>query len=60
MLSQIPFRSLVFAVPAAPCSAQAEAPSLQSAIGNPDNFKLSGNVRVRHETLEGLCDVLTF
>jgi hypothetical protein len=33
--------------------ALAEAPTLQSAIGNPDNFKLSGSVRLRYETLDG-------
>jgi hypothetical protein len=36
-----------------PSIAQAEAPSLQSAIGNPDGFTLSGSVRARYETLDG-------
>lgn len=36
-----------------PAAALAETPSLQSAIGNPDDFKLSGSVRIRHETLDG-------
>lgn len=34
-------------------TAYAEAPTLQSAIGNPDHFKLSGSVRIRHEVLDG-------
>lgn len=38
---------------ALPSISFAEAPSLQAAIGNPDDFKLSGSVRVRYETLDG-------
>jgi hypothetical protein len=30
-----------------------DAPSLQAAIGNPDDFKLSGSIRARYETLDG-------
>lgn len=47
--------SLVFflATAALPSTARADAPSLQSAIGHPDDFKLSGSVRVRYETLDG-------
>jgi hypothetical protein len=38
---------------AAPSVAQAEAPTLQALIGDPDDFKLSGSVRVRYETIDG-------
>lgn len=34
-------------------AAFADPPSLQAAIGNPSDFKLSASVRVRHETLDG-------
>lgn len=37
----------------APAVALADVPTLQSAIGNPDDFKLSGSARVRHELLDG-------
>jgi hypothetical protein len=48
------FRLLPLAVLAMPLSAWAEdAPTLQSAIGNPDDFKLSGSIRARYETLDG-------
>jgi len=30
-----------------------EAPTLQSALGNPVDFKLSGSIRLRYETLDG-------
>jgi hypothetical protein len=33
--------------------AHAETPSLQSAIGDPDGFRLSGSVRLRYEALDG-------
>ncbi|MBO9519369.1 MAG: alginate export family protein [Porphyrobacter sp.] len=33
--------------------AYADAPTLQSAIGNPDDFKLSGSTRLRYEALDG-------
>lgn len=36
-----------------PSVASADTPSLQSAIGNPDNFTLSGSLRVRYETIGG-------
>lgn len=36
-----------------PALAHAEAPTLRAAIGNPDDFKLSGSYRVRLELLEG-------
>lgn len=36
-----------------PSAALAEAPSLQAAIGNPDDFKLSGSFRIRRELLDG-------
>jgi hypothetical protein len=37
-----------------PTSAWAdEAPTLQSAIGDPDDLKISGSVRLRYETLDG-------
>lgn len=36
-----------------PGAAQADAPSLQSAIGNPDHFRVSGSVRLRYEALDG-------
>lgn len=53
MLSR--FLSLSFSVLAlvAPVGALADTPTLQSAIGDPDNFKLSSSVRVRYETLGG-------
>ena len=35
-----------------PSIAHAEAPTLQAVIGNPDDFKLSGSVRVRYETID--------
>lgn len=34
-------------------AALADSPTLQSAIGDPDDFKLTGSVRVRYETLDG-------
>jgi len=34
-------------------SARADTPTLQTAIGDPHDFKLSGSVRLRYETLEG-------
>lgn len=34
-------------------SAVRKPPTLQAAIGNPDDFKLSGSLRVRYETLDG-------
>lgn len=34
-------------------AAYAQPPTLQSVIGDPDDFKLSGSVRVRHELLDG-------
>lgn len=37
----------------APSGALADVPSLQSAIGDPDDFKLSGSIRVRHEAIDG-------
>lgn len=37
----------------APAAALAEPPSLQQAIGDPDNLKVSGSVRLRYETLDG-------
>jgi hypothetical protein len=36
-----------------PLTAQAEAPTLQGAIGDPEGFKLSGSVRLRYEALDG-------
>jgi hypothetical protein len=36
-----------------PAVARAEPPTLQGAIGAPDNFKLSASVRLRYETLDG-------
>jgi hypothetical protein len=36
-----------------PAPALAGAPSLQTAIGNPSDFHLSGSVRLRYETLDG-------
>ena len=38
---------------ALPVPAHADTPTLQTLIGDPVNFKLSGSVRVRHETLDG-------
>ena len=36
-----------------PTAAYAEAPSLQSALGDPENLKASGSVRLRYEALDG-------
>jgi len=41
------------AVTGTPLSAFAKPPSLQSLIGDPEDFTLSGTVRVRHELLDG-------
>lgn len=38
---------------ALPAPALAKAPTLQAAIGNPDDVKLSGSLRLRYETLDG-------
>lgn len=38
---------------AVPAVAFADTPTLQSAIGSPDDFRLSGSARVRHELLDG-------
>lgn len=47
-------RWLIFPVLLAfPAIAQAEPPTLQRAIGDPDGFTLSGSVRVRYEVLDG-------
>lgn len=40
-------------LPAPALAQQAPAPTLQQAIGDPDDFKLSGSVRLRFETLDG-------
>jgi hypothetical protein len=48
-------RSSVFVIAAVVChpsSAHADAPTLQALIGNPDDFKLSGSVRVRYESID--------
>jgi hypothetical protein len=42
-----------FALPAAANAKPGDPPTLQDAIGNPSDFKLSGNVRLRYETLDG-------
>lgn len=44
---------LLFVATAMPSPAWAEAPTLQSVIGDPDHFKLSGSVRARYEVLDG-------
>ena len=36
-----------------PRQAMADVPTLQSAIGNPSDFKLAGSIRLRHELLDG-------
>lgn len=38
---------------ASPTRAQAQPPTLQAVIGNPDDFRLSGSVRLRFESLDG-------
>ena len=38
---------------ALPGGALAAPPALQDAIGDPENFRLSGSLRVRYETLDG-------
>jgi hypothetical protein len=43
---------LLIAVAASPTVAHAETPTLQALIGNPSDFKLSGSVRVRYETID--------
>lgn len=43
---------LILAI-AAPSAARADGPTLQTAIGNASDFKLSASVRVRYETLDG-------
>lgn len=45
--------SVLLASLSLPAAARAEAPTLQAAIGNPDQFKLSGSYRARLELLEG-------
>jgi hypothetical protein len=48
------YRLLLTIVYAAiPSLALARTPSLQAVIGNPDDFALSGTVRLRYETLDG-------
>lgn len=50
------FRSpflLIAAAVVAPSAARAQAPTLQSLIGAPDDFTLSASVRVRYETIDG-------
>lgn len=37
----------------APAVAKGEPPTLQAAIGDPDDFRLSGSMRVRYEALDG-------
>jgi len=49
---RFPFLAIAAAVVATPDVALADAPTLQSAIGNPDDFTLSGSVRVRYETID--------
>jgi len=49
LCSRLPLLALVL-----PCSAWAEeAPTLQAAMGDPDDFRLSSSVRLRYETLDG-------
>lgn len=38
---------------ACPLAAHAEAPALQTAIGDPEGFRLSGSIRLRYEALDG-------
>lgn len=38
---------------AVPVAAQAQAPSLQQLIGDPEDFTLTGSMRLRYETLDG-------
>lgn len=50
--------AIILAAIACACQTPANAdeagpPTLQAAIGNPDNFKVSGSVRVRYEALDG-------
>lgn len=45
--------SVLLASLSLPAAAHAEAPTLQAAIGDPDQFKLSGSYRARLELLEG-------
>lgn len=51
-LVRTPFASCI-AFALFPSAALADSPTLQSAIGNPGDFKLSGSVRARYETLDG-------
>lgn len=41
------------AIATLPSAARADAPTFQSAIGDPADFNLSGSLRVRYETLDG-------
>lgn len=42
-----------FALQAPARAEEASPPTLQAAIGNPDNLKVSGSIRVRYEALDG-------
>ena len=50
-MSRIAFGAVLALVFSA--AASADTPTLQSAIGNPTDFKLSGSIRIRHEALDG-------
>jgi len=45
--------AFLFLAIATPSAASADAPTLQSAIGNPEGLRLSGSLRLRYETLDG-------
>lgn len=53
MLGARAVRFFLFACSVFPTAALADSPSLHAAIGHPENFRLSGSVRVRYETLDG-------
>jgi hypothetical protein len=45
--------ALALACQAPAWAEEADPPTLQAAIGNPDNLKVSGSIRVRYEALDG-------
>lgn len=43
----------LFVAGAVPTGARAEPPTLQAAIGDPDDLKVAGSIRLRYEVLDG-------
>jgi len=44
---------LLLVIPGHASAEEAAPPTLQAAIGNPDNLKVSGSIRLRYEALDG-------